>query len=302
MFHPIFSLPLCAVAALGALAARASAAPLEAPLKNQLAILSYEVELTGKLHGQSVHDRVSVRTPVFAAESGPLNPLGDGFTESQNAEFQAMGAAAFAPGEREGDAEALAIEGSRLIEAMAGVCMPNEASMGCAEARARWQAHEQLVSNHGATVAAQQAQVRRRDEDDHRFLILMAGAQRAGVGPVPTVEATYDHGGRKGVMRFPDPALPGSENLPVGNIVVLDRRDGSVALSIMVGLVHNGLHVVDVEPLVGAPGVRRVGLPFSSSVDLGLQPTAGSAGDYAGAKTIEVKGLRYQLRWRLERD
>ncbi|NEX94963.1 hypothetical protein [Caulobacter sp. 17J65-9] len=288
----------CLCAALAAFAVPVVAEPLETPLKNQAAVLSYEVEVTGQRGGQAVHDRLVVRTPMFARESGAVNPLGDGFTDSQSAYMADMSAATTGAGGGDGTADMLEV--NRLLEAMMAACLGNEASDACAAARARHQAAEQKIADHGASVAAAQAQVRIRDEDNHRFLLFTAGDGPNG-GPA-TVEASYDHGGRKGVVRLPDPALPGADAFSFGDMVVVDRRDGSMALTVQAGLTLNGLRVVDVEPLVSAPGVKRVALPFSNGVSFALQPTAGPDGDYAGTRIVETKGLRYVFRWKLERD
>lgn len=295
MVRPLSLLPLCAV--LGAFAAPALADPTEAPLKDQSAVLAYEVEVTGRRGGQAVHDRLTVRTPMFARESGALNVLGDGFTESQQAEMDAMSAATIGDGD---DGTAAILESSRLMEAMVAVCAGNEASGACVAARNRVLAAEQRIADHGAGVAAAQAQVRRRDEDDHRFLMFMAGE---GPSAAPaTVDASYNHGGRTGQLHFPG-ADGFGEAFSAGDMVVLDRRDGSMYLAVQWGQLLNGVRFVDVEPLVGAPGVKRVGLPFSSAVTLaGPQPTTGPDGDYAGAKVIEAGGLRYEFRWRLLKD
>lgn len=295
MLRAVTLLPLCAI--LGAFAGTASADPLEQPVANQSAVLAYEVEVTGAQGGRTVHDRMSVRTPMFARESGAMNPLGDDFTESQQAEMAEMSAATIGDGD---DGEAAILEASRLMDAMVAACAADERSGACVAARDRVLAAERRIADHGATVAAAQAQVRRRDEDDHRFLIYMAGD---GPSAAPaTVDASYNHGGRTGALHFPTADGLG-EFFSAGDMVVLDRRDGSMYLAVQWGQLMNGVHFVDVEPLIGAPGVKRVGLPFSSAVTLaGPQPTAGPDGEYAGAKVIQAGGLRYEIRWRLLRD
>ena len=295
MIRPLSLLPLCAVGAFAA--APAAADPTEAALKDQAAVLAYEVEVTGRRGGQAVHDRLTVRTPVFARDSGGMNPLGDGFTESQQAEINAMSAATIGDGD---DGTAAILESSRLMEAMVAACVADERAASCRAARDRALAAERRISEHGASVAAAQAQVRRRDEDDHRFLIFMAG-EGPSAAP-PTVDASYNHGGRTGQLHFPG-ADGFGEAFSAGDMIVLDRRDGSMYLAVQWGQLLNGVRFVDVEPLVGAPGVKRVGLPFSSAVTLaGPQPTTGPDGDYAGAKVIEAGGLRYEFRWRLLKE
>lgn len=280
---------------MGAWAASPAAAdPLEHPLRDQVAVLAYEVEVTGARGGQVVHDRLVVRTPVFARESGGMNPLGDGFTEGQQAEVDAMSAATTGDGD---DGTGAIMESNRLMEAMAAACADNETSAACATARDRVLAAERRIADHGAGVAAAQARVRRDDEDDHRFLIFMAGD-----GPsaqAVAVEASYQHGARRGARLLPDPSGVG-EAFSAGDMVVVDRRDGSMYLAVQWGLMLDGERYVDIQPLAGVPGVKRLGLPFSAAVTVaGPQPTAGPGGDYAGSRTIEAGGLRYAFRWRL---
>lgn len=295
MSRAVSLLPLCAI--LGAFAGPVLADPVEPPATNQSAVLAYEVEVTGARGGRAVHDRLTVRTPMFARESGALNPLGDGFTEGQQAEMAEMSAATIGDGD---DGTAAILESSRLMEAMVAACAANERSATCVTARDRVLAAERRISEHGAGVAAAQAQVRRRDEDDHRFLMFMAG-EGPNAAP-PTVDASYNHGGRTGQLHFPGANGLG-EAFSAGDMVVLDRRDGSMYLAVQWGLVLNGERYVDIQPLVGVPGVKRLGLPFSSAVTLaGPQPTAGPDGDYAGSRTIETGGLRYVFRWRLLKD
>lgn len=285
--------PWLALSAL-LLATSALASPLEPPLRNQRAVLAYEVEASGLLNGQKIHDRLMVRTTVFAETSGPLNPLAEGFTKSQQAEIDAMSAATGSADE----GVAAIQDANRLIEAMAAACVSGEGSPTCAAARARYMAAEQAMRDHGARAARAQDQIDHDDRDDHRFLVFMAGA--APDGDRTIVEASYEHGGRSGTVRLPDPALPGGDAFSAGDIVVVDRRDGAIFLAVQGGLSLPGRPViVDIRPLAGAPEIRRLGLPFSAQVTLAPQPTGGATEDFAGQAVIERGGLRYRFRWTL---
>lgn len=280
---------LCA--ALLASALPAAAEPRETPLKNQRAILSYEVEVTGKRGGQRVRDRIVVRLPVVAKESAPLNPYADGFTESQQSMMDEMSAAATSTGGGDGTADML--EANRLVEAMMAACLGNEASSGCAAARSRYQAAEQKMADQNARGAAAMAQVRVRDDDQHRFLIFMAGSEG-------TIETSYDHDGRKGGVRVQGPIGPEGELATYGDMFVLDRRDGSLGLSMLTAGVEKGELVGDVEHLAGHPEIKRLELPWSPTVVLPMQPTAGADQAYAGAKTLRAGELTWTFHWRLE--
>lgn len=284
-------LPLSAV--LGAFAASAAAAPLETPLTNQTAVLSYEIEVTGVEGGRPLRHRIAVRAPVLARASGPMNLLGSDFTESQKAEMAEMAAAT----EGDGDGGAAIQDASRLLETMLAACGADEGAAACAAARARYQAAEQGMRDHGARIGQAQAQVRRRDEDDHRFLAFTAGENGAACG---AVTLDYEQGGRKGGRRYPDPAIESSGLLACQTMAVLDRRDGAVALQMAPATLEvDGVQVVDLERLAGVAGVRLGAMHMS--VSLPLQPTAGPDGDYAGAKSVQAGGLRYLFRWKLER-
>lgn len=277
---------------LGALAVPAVAAPLEAPVTNQAAVLSYEIEVTGTQGGAPLRHRIAVRTPVLARESGALNLLGSDFTDSQKAEMADMAATT----QGDGDGEAALLEANRLLEAMMTACGSGEESRACEAARARYQAAERAMADHGARVAEAQAQVRRRDEDDHRFLVFTAGEKGADCG---TVDAAYEQGGRKGGLHYPDPAEAYSELAACQTMAVLDRRDGALALQMAPATLKvGGVRVVDLERLADAPGLRLGALRMS--VSLPLQPTAGPEHDYAASRTVQAGSLRYVFRWRLE--
>jgi hypothetical protein len=283
---------LCA--ALGALADAAAAAPLETPLKNQAAVLSYEIEVPGAQGGKPMRHHIAVRTPVLARASGPMNLLGSDFTDSQKADMAEISAAT----QGDGDGVAAMLEANRLLETMLAACGADEGSAACSAARARYQAAEQAMADHGASLAKAQAQVRRRNEDDHRFLAFTAGEDGADCG---AVQADYEQGGRKGGLRYPDPAVEYSELTACQTMAVVDRRDGALALQMSPAtLKAGGVVVVDLARLAGAPGLRLGAMRMS--VSLPLQPTAGPDVDYAGAKTVQANGLRYVFRWKLERN
>ena len=130
---------------LAALASAAAAAPLEGPLTNQSAVLNYEIEVTGTSGGKPLRQRLMVETPVFAREADAMNPLARDFTESQNQEIAEMSAAMSSGGD--GTSEML--EANRLLEAMMGACNGGEGP-ACVTARARYQAHEQRMAEHGS--------------------------------------------------------------------------------------------------------------------------------------------------------
>lgn len=285
-------LPALAAPLMISTASSALAAPLEAPLTNQAAVLSYEIEVTGTSGGKPLRQRLLVETPVFARASGAVN-LFDGFTDAQNEEIAAMSAATTS----EGDSTADMLEINRKVEEMGAACGAGE-SPSCAAARERYQAAEQRLAVRGARIAEAQTAVVRRDEDDHRFLTFAAGEMSTDCGIV-----RYEHqlGERKASGAFPDPKLPYSGELACQTMAVLDRRDGALALQMSpatIGL-SDGTQVIDLLRLVSAPGLKLGALHIS--LTLPPQPTAGAAADYVGSKSLEAGGLRYTFRWKLRR-
>lgn len=292
-FHLSRALPLLAAPLLAAFAGAAAAAPLEAPLTGQSAVLHYEIEVAGVSGGKPLRQRLIVETPVYARESGAFHPLARDYTEGQNAEIKAMSDATVSAG----DGTAAMLEANRLIEAMEGACAGGE-NPGCAAARARYQAVEQQLSARGAAIAEAQAAVVHRDEDDHRFLTYAAGGNGTGCGSV-----RYEHqlGERKTASIYPEAGGPDAALVACMTMVVLDRRDGSIALQMSPAtLKTDNARIIDLERLQGVQDLKFGALRMS--VSLPMQPTAGPDRDYAGARTIKAGGLSYTFRWTLKRS
>ena len=276
---------------LAALASAAAAAPLEGPLTNQSAVLNYEIEVTGTSGGKPLRQRLMVETPVFAREADAMNPLARDFTESQNQEIADMSAAMSSGGD--GTAEML--EANRLLEAMMGACNGGEGP-ACVTARARYQAHEQRMAEHGAQAAAQSAVVR-RDDDNHRFLTFVAGANGDECGVV-----RYEHqlGEHRIAGVYPDPNSPDAGLVACQTMAVLDRRDGAIALQMSPATLKlDRARIVDLQRLQGVGDLEFGALRLS--IRMPPQPTAGPDKDYAGASTYRAGGFSYTIRWRLKR-
>lgn len=277
---------------LAALASAAAAAPLEGPLTNQSAVLNYEIEVTGTSGGKPLRQRLMVETPVFAREADAMNPLARDFTESQNQEIADMSAAMSSGGD--GTAEML--EANRLLEAMMGACNGGEGP-ACVTARARYQAHEQRMAEHGAQAAAAQSAVVRRDDDNHRFLTFVAGANGDECGVV-----RYEHqlGEHRIAGVYPDPNSPDAGLVACQTMVVLDRRDGAIALQMSPATLKlDRARIVDLQRLQGVGDLEFGALRLS--IRMPPQPTAGPDKDYAGASTYRAGGFSYTIRWRLKR-
>ncbi len=246
---------------LAALASAAAAAPLEGPLTNQSAVLNYEIEVTGTSGGKPLRQRLMVETPVFAREADAMNPLARDFTESQNQEIAEMSAAMSSGGD--GTAEML--EANRLLEAMMGACNGGEGP-ACVTARARYQAHEQRMAEHGAQAAAQSAVVR-RDDDNHRFLTFVAGANGDECGVV-----RYEHqlGEHRIAGVYPDPNSPDAGLVACQTMAVLDRRDGAIALQMSPATLKlDRARIVDLQRLQGVGDLEFGALRQRHSFRLG---------------------------------
>ncbi|CAN7373378.1 hypothetical protein LJR164_002260 [Phenylobacterium sp. LjRoot164] len=283
-------LPMLAALAAGP----AIAAPLEAPLRDQSAILRYEIEVVGRTAGKPLLQRLIVETPVVAKESSGFHPLARDFTDAQNSEIAAMSEATMSAG----DGTADMLESNRLVVAMETACSAGESS-GCAAARARFQAAEQRLSDRGAAIAQAQAQVVRRDEDDQRFLTFAPGSDGCGA-------VRYEHqlGDVKTAGVYPGPGDPNASLVACMTMVVLDRRDGAIALLMSPATLKlDQARIIDLERLQGvqeAEGLRFGALRMS--VTLPMLPTAGPEHDYAGERTIKTGAFSYRFRWTLKRS
>lgn len=278
---------------LASFASVAAAAPLQSPLTNQAAVLSYEIEVTGASGGKTLRQSLAVETPVLAREADGINPLAQALTEGQEQQVAEISASMMAAGAEAGINEIL--EANRLLEAMAGACAGSEGA-ACAEARARYQASERRMAEHGAEAARTQTEVFQRDEDRYRFLTFAAGERGGGCGVV-----RYEHqlGERRIAGVYPDPDSPERGLVACQTLAVLDRRDGTVALQMSPATLNiGGVRIVDLQKLQGVSGLEFGALRMS--VRMPPQPTRGPDQDYAGARTVPAGGLSYTFRWRLK--
>lgn len=266
-----------------------AAAPREAPVGEHAALLSYSITVTGKEGGREVYHKLAVTLPLHTRGSTGLDVLGKGLTQAQETELAERSQAlegAFDEGAILAASDAL----SRMIE----TCAASEGSAPCRAAQQRYRLAEEKVDEMLAAAGDADAQVVRRDDDDHRFLVFTT-EKSPDCG---SVSAEAKTGGKSISARYPDPAVAHSDLLACSTQAVLDRREGRVSILMSPATLTIGREVVvDLRPLTDVPDLRLGG--FHLSATLQDQPARREGAAFTGERTVTSAGLRYRFQWSL---